>query len=173
MRGRYNGCADGDGDGNPENPLDPKNDKCFPENPGSLGRADNDDNGCADYRKVNPKFSLKPGTYFRVVKGRNVLLGIKIRRLAVSRVPQGASVRVSCTRRACKAVTKRVGSKRKVDFKGLRGKKLRKGVKLTVKVTAGSSVGEARQFTIKRNDYDFKDYCIRPSGTRGSCTTVR
>ena len=110
---RYGGCPDGDADRNPENPLDPNNDKCPGESPAALKRPDNDDNGCADYLGLSPKYSLKPGNYFRVVDGRNVLLGIKVLRLSVSQVPQGASVRVSCTRHACKAVTKRVGSKRK------------------------------------------------------------
>lgn len=171
--GRYNGCPDGDGDGNPENPLDPKNDACPGESPLALGRADNDDNGCADYRKLNPKFGLTPGSFFRVVGGRNLLLGIKIRRLVVSRVPTGATVSVSCTRRACKARPKRVGKKRKVEFKSLRGKNLRAGVKLTIKVTAPSSVGEARRYKILRNDLRANDYCLRPSGKRGSCSTRR
>ncbi len=170
---RYAGCPDGDGDGNPENPLDPRNDRCPGESPLALGRGDNDDNGCLDYRKLNPRFSLRPGSFFRVVRGRNKLLGIKIERLVVSRLPRGAKVSIKCTRGACRVRPKRVGGSRKVEFKKLRGKKLRTGVKLTIKATLGSSVGEARTYTIKPNDYRTKDFCLRPSGKRGSCSTRR
>jgi hypothetical protein len=166
--GKISGCPDADGDGNAEG----INDAC----PGEGTTRDANNNGCQDLGKITAKWGFKPGSYFNRRTGKD--LGLTIKKLAVSRLPRGARVTVSCTKRACKKKTKKAGKKGRVSFtktKGIKGRKLKAGVKLTVRVSLAGFVGDARVYKIKPNDFSRKDFCLRPGSKklRKSCPTVR
>lgn len=201
---QYNGCPDGDGDGVPEppdacpgvkgslangcNPTPPPppcanndgdsrcddngDDKCVGEN--STGR-DANNNGCLDLRTFSPDWIFKPGSYFVRRGGRVVLLGLSIERFGVRGLPNGARVVVTCSRRACRRMSKRAPRGGRVLFGQLHGDKLKAGVKVTIRVSAPGYVGRARIYTIQKNDWAAKSRCLLPgSGTlRSRCSTER
>lgn len=199
---QYNGCPDGDGDGVPEPPdacpgvkgdlangckstppppprpdndhdnvFDDGPDQCVGEN--ASGR-DANSNGCLDLRTFSPDWIFKPGSYFVRRGGRVVLLGLKIQRFGVAGVPRGARVVVTCSRHACRRMSKSA-RKGRVLFGKLRGDKLRAGVKLTIRVSAPGYVGRARIYTIQKNDWDAKPRCLMPGSSklRSRCSTER
>jgi hypothetical protein len=159
-------CPNGDGD----NVCDDGPDKCVGEN--SRAR-DANDNGCLDLQLMNPRWIFKPDSYFTRRGGRVVLLGLQIERFGVRNVPKGARVVVTCSRRACRRMSKRARSR--VVFGRLSGDNFRAGVKLRIRVTAPGYVGAARVYTIQRNDYVRTDRCLMPGSPklRTSCSPVR
>jgi hypothetical protein len=199
---QFAGCPDGDGDGVPEPPdacpgvkgdlsngckstppppprpdndhdgvFDDGPDQCVGEN--ASGR-DANGNGCLDLRTFSPDWIFKPGSYFVRHGGRVILLGLKVQRFGVAGVPNGARVVVTCSRHACRRMSKRARRGR-VLFGRLRGDKLRAGVKLTIRVSAPGYVGRARIYTIQKNDWDAKPRCLMPGSAklRSRCSTER
>jgi hypothetical protein len=196
---QFAGCPDGDGDGVPEPPdacpgvkgdlangcagpppcVDNDSDnRC--ENRGEdqcagedASARDANRNGCLDLAPMNPKWIFKPDTYFTRRNGRVVLLGLAIKRFGVTNVPKGARVVVSCSRRACRRMSKR--AKSRVVFRKLSGDKFRAGVKVTIRVAAPGYVGAARVYTIQKNDYTTKTRCLMPGSAklRTTCSPVR
>jgi hypothetical protein len=195
---KFKGCPDADDDGVPEppdacpgvkgtlangcNPPPPRpdndHDGVFDDGPDQCvgedaSARDANRNGCLDLQRLNPKWILKPDSFFVRRNGRVVLLGIEIKRFGVTNVPKGARVVVTCTRKACRRMSKRANSR--VLFRQLAGDKLRAGVKVTIRVTAPGYVGAARVYTIKRNDYATKSRCLTPGSPRlrTSCSALR
>ena len=160
-------CTDSDGDGRCDNNGE---DQCVGEN--SSGR-DANRNGCLDLIPMTPRWIFKPDSFFTRRNGRVVLLGLAIDRFGVTNVPKGARVVVSCSRRACRRMTKRARSR--VVFGQLSGDKFRAGIKLTIRVTAPGYVGAARVYTIQKNDYTTKTRCLMPGSARlrTTCSPVR
>jgi Thrombospondin type 3 repeat len=194
----HQGCRDTDGDGRPDVddacPTTPGNlangcpsppprpdadgDGIFDDGPdqcrGENSRArDANSNGCLDYASFSPTWIFKVGGYFGRRGGRMVSLGVSVRRLSVSGVPQGARVEVTCTRSACRRMVKTARSR--VTFGRLRGKDLRAGVRLTIRVTAPGFVGRARVYRVERNDVAVASRCLQPGSSRlrRSCSAVR
>jgi hypothetical protein len=157
---------DADGDG----VFDNGPDKCLGEN--SRPRDENN-NGCLDLRTFSPTWIFKPDSYFVRRGGRNVLLGVGVKRFGVSGAPKGARVVVTCTRRECGRMVKRANGR--VLFRQLRGEDLRAGAKVTIRVTAAGYVGRARVYTIKKNDLSTTNRCLLPGSPRlrSSCSPVR
>jgi hypothetical protein len=195
---KFAGCPDADDDGVPEppdacpgvkgslangcNPPPPRpdadHDNVFDDGPDQCvgedaSARDANRNGCLDLRRLEPKWIFKPDSFFVRRSGRVVLLGIEIERFGVTNVPKGARVVVTCTRRACRRMSKRANSR--VLFRQLAGDKLRAGIKVIIRVTAPGYVGAARVYTIKRNDYATKSRCLMPGSPRlrTGCSPVR
>jgi hypothetical protein len=195
---KFAGCPDADDDGVPEppdacpgvkgslangcNPPPPRpdndHDNVFDDGPDQCvgedaSARDANRNGCLDLQRLEPKWIFKPDSFFVRRNGRVVLLGIEIERFGVTRVPKGARVVVTCTRRACRRMSKRANSR--VLFRQLAGDKLRAGIKVTIRVTAPGYVGAARVYTIKKNDYATKSRCLMPGSPRlrTGCSPVR
>ena len=120
-------------------------------------------NGCLDLVFLSPPdVLLRPGNFCR---GRRCF-GIKVVRLVVKEVPPGSRVSVSCTRRGCKRSSKPVGGSGRTTITKLRGKRLRAGVKLSIRVTRPGYVGRVVTYTILRNNLRKKTRCLRPGTTR-------
>lgn len=131
---------------------------------------DEDRNGCLDYARLRPIFTLKPGIY--VGRDPRRPLGIVIKRLTVSELPRGARVTLTCTRRACGRAVLVVPRTGRVELRTLRGRRLRAGVRITVRATLKSAVGGGATYRVLRNDYRFDRFCIHPFRGR-SCVTRR
>jgi hypothetical protein len=147
------GCPDSDRDR-----IRDRDDACDSED-ARRGR-DRNDNGCPDRERLNPRVVLDPASFCP----RGVCVGIKVEVLVVSGVPRGSRVDVSCTRRACRRTSK---VKRSKPIRLLRGKRLRAGVKVTVRVTKAGAVGRYFSYSIKKNN-------LRKTGEkRPLCLTSR
>jgi Thrombospondin type 3 repeat len=195
---RYGGCADSDGDGKPDpddacpsvrgdlangcpSPpprpdadgdgiFDDGPDRCLGEN---SRKRDENGNGCLDLATLSPKWIFDPGNYFVRRGGQIVHLGIAVQRFGVSSVPRGARVIVTCTRDACPRMRQRANST--VTFGRLQGKKLRAGVKITIRVTMKGYVGRARIYKIKKHAVTPKNRCLLPGRSKllRDCSPVR
>jgi hypothetical protein len=90
-------------------------------------------------------------------------------------VPTGARALVDCSAHGCRKQTRRADARGRVTFPELRGKRLRAGVKLTIRVVKEGYVGSARRYLIERNDLQRLNYCIPAGSTtlKKSCSTVR
>lgn len=153
------GCPDGDGDGIPD--ID---DRCAGQS--SAGR-DANRNGCPDLRKFGANIVAMPNsTLFSRFGGRFVRNGVRITNLTVGGLPSGTRVQLTCSRRVCRKTVKRG---RRVNFrKQLRGKKLRPGKSVVVRVSKSGYV--TRRFVIKakrrgRRGVARSNRCVVP-GTR-------
>ncbi len=157
--------ADGDHDGTPD-----VNDTCPTED---ARKNDANLNGCLDLLRLRPAFKVKLGSYYRVVGNRNKLLGITTRKVTFGELPTGARVSLSCTRGACpfQRLTAKAG--RRIEFKQMRGRKLPTGVRMTLRATLPGRVGAGVTYTALPNDKTTREFCIRPSGRKGSCSTKR
>ena len=72
------------------------------------GKRDRNDNGCPDRELLKPETKLNAGFYCT----NGVCHGIKVKKLVISEIPRGTRVTVSCTKHACKKVSKKVGKSR-------------------------------------------------------------
>ena len=157
--------ADGDHDGTPD-----VDDKC----PSEDARArDANLNGCLDLRRLQPDFTLNPDRYTKRVGGRIKYLGVTVEWIRVSGHEAGARISLSCTRAACRSKRIIATSRRRVEFRYMRRKKLPAGVRVTLRVTRPGTVGRGATYTIRRNAQSKREFCIRPTGRKGSCSTKR
>lgn len=156
--------SDRDGDGTPD-----ERDRCPDED---ARTRDHDGNGCRDFVRLRPVVKLDPQKYIRKRPTGEVSLGITVRRLTVSGLPRGAQVALRCTRRACQRETLRASLRGKVTFKRIRGRRLRIGVLVTLRVTAKGAVGEGTTYVVLANRVSKSSFCIHPSRGR-SCRTLR
>lgn len=164
--------VDGDGDGIPD-----ASDDC----PGERANArDANGNGCLDLLRLTPTFEFTPGRYVRLrtlAGGRRVYvsLGVSVRSVTASGLPPGATVELQCTRGACRTQRSSVGSRGKVTFRRLRGRRLRSGVNVTIVARQPGAVGSRAVYVVRRNALRKAVFCVRPGpgASRGSCSTLR
>ena len=85
-------------------------------------------------------------------------------RLVVNNVPAKARVRVTCTRRGCKAKTyKTTTAKRRLNLiKQFRKRKLKVGTKVRITITAPGYIGKRITFTIRRRKLPSAKLVLRP-----------
>ena len=85
-------------------------------------------------------------------------------RLTVSNVPAKAKVRVTCTKRGCKAKTyKTTKAKSKPNiFKPFKKRKLKVGTKITISITAPGFVGKRITYTIRKSKIPSVKVRLRP-----------
>jgi len=158
--------ADGDGDGAPD-----ADDKCPNE---SARPRDANLNGCLDYALLRAEFKLTPAIYVRRAGNRYKPLGITVRRLTATGLPNGARIVVRCTRSSCPTQRATVRSGRRVEFERMRGRKLRSGVRMHLRATLDGAVGAGATYTVMPNDTRKREFCLRPGTTRrGGCSTKR
>lgn len=129
-----------------------------------ITEGDGGDNGTTNLGRINAAAKLTPGSYLKLRGRRYVKLGIKSRKLVVSKVPSGATVEVTCSRRACRRY-RAVSSGRPLRISTLRNRKLRTGVKVEVRVTQPGRVGRYISYRIKPNDFSKSERCL-PVGSR-------
>ncbi len=161
------GCPDSDGDG-----IANVDDRCATENARS---SDANRNGCLDLRKFGANVvSMPNSTLFSLSRGRFVRNGVKITKLSVSGLPSGTSVQVSCSKRSiCRKQTKRG---RRVSFGKLKGKRLRPGRSVVVRVSKSGYV--TRRYVIKakakgKRGVSRSSRCVIPGTKRlTSCSKV-
>ena len=136
---------------------------------------DENGNGCLDLRRLKATFTLTPGRYVKLSRDgrRYVRLGVTVRSLDARGLPPGARVRVTCTQRACKPQTLRVGPSGRALFPKMQGRKLRTRTRLVLRATLLGTVGAGATYTIRPNSVAKQSFCIRPDGRSGSCSTVR
>ena len=157
--------ADSDHDGTPDSV-----DAC----PNEDARArDANLNGCLDLGRLMPEFLVDPGTYAKRIGDRYKLLGIITEHVTVTGLRTGARVTLSCTRSACPFQRKTATAGRRMEFKAMRGRKLRTGVRMTLRATRPGSVGRGARYTVRPNAMRKSTFCIRPTGREGSCSTKR
>ncbi len=116
---------------------------------------------------------MNPGSYTKLVGGRYKYFGIITEEVTVTALPTGTRVTLSCTRRACPFQRKTAKAGRRMEFKAMRGIKLRTGVLLTLRATKAGSVGRGARYTIRPNGLRKRAFCIRPTGREGNCSTKR
>ena len=158
---------DSDGDG-----LVDAQDACPNED---ARRRDRNRNGCLDLRRLVVNFRLSPDPYVRLARNRRsyIKLGVKVRLLSASGIPVGASLRLTCTRGACKSTTVKVGRSGRIIFKGMHNRKLATGTRIEMRATLKGAVGAGARFTVRPNFVSQREFCIRPDGRRGTCSTIR
>ena len=85
-------------------------------------------------------------------------------RLVVNNVPAKARVKVTCTKRACKAKTyKTTKAKRKLNLiKQFRKRRLKVGTKVRITITAPGFIGKRITFTIRRRKLPSAKLVLRP-----------
>jgi hypothetical protein len=150
------GCPDSDRDGK----VDP-DDACRRES--TRGKRDRNDNGCPDREFLKPEIKLTPGLFCT----GSTCHGIKVNKLVVSEIPRGTRVAVSCTKRACKKASKKVGKSRKVRFFG--GQNLEAGVGLAITLSRKGYVARRITYWIKPNDWKKTNSCLK-SGKPVRCS---
>ena len=153
----HQGCLDRDRDGR----IDP-DDKCPRET--TRGSRDRNDNGCPDRELLKPETKLTSGLYCT----GTVCHGIRVKRLAVSSLPRGTRVTVSCTKHGCKKASKKVGKKHRVSF--FSGKALKAGVGLSIDVARKGYVGRHVTYWIQPNDWKKTRLSCLKSGKPVRCT---
>ena len=151
------GCADRDRD----RKIDP-DDACPRQS--TRGKRDRNDNGCPDRELLKPETKLTPGAYCT----GSICHGIRVEKLVVSAIPRGTRVTVSCSKHACKKVSKRAGKSRRVRFFG--GQALNAGVGLTIKTSRDGFVGRSVTYWIKPNDWKKTNLTCLKSGRPVKCT---
>ena len=150
------GCPDSDRDGK----IDP-DDKCPRE--ATRGKRDRNDNGCPDRELLKPETKLNPGFYCT----NGVCHGIKVKKLVISEIPRGTRVTVSCTKHACKKVSKKVGKSRHVRF--FSGQNLEAGVGLGITLSRKGYVSRRVTYWIKVGDWKKTNSCLK-SGKPVRCS---
>jgi Ca2+-binding RTX toxin-like protein len=160
--------ADSDGDGTPDT-----SDPCPTQD---ARPRDENRNGCLDLRLLTGTYTLTPARYVKLSRdGRRYLsLGVTVRDLVAKGLPSGARVRLTCTRDACNSHTVTVGrggSVRLVKF--LRSRRLRTGTRLVLRATLDGYVGVGASYTIRANAVSKRQFCVRPDGRSGGCSTLR
>jgi hypothetical protein len=85
-------------------------------------------------------------------------------RLVVNNVPAKARVRVTCTKRGCKAKTyKTTKAKRRLNLiKPFRKRRLKVGTKVRITITAPGFIGKRITYTIRRRKLPFSKLALRP-----------
>ena len=85
-------------------------------------------------------------------------------RLVVNNVPAKARVRVTCTKRGCKAKTYRTTkAKRKLNLiKQVRKRRLKVGTRVRITITAPGFIGKRITFTIRRRKLPSAKLVLRP-----------
>lgn len=177
--GPLNGCPDRDGDA-----VADKDDSC----PSSAGRVrgcpDGDGDGFVDSAPVRaasgpaPKFDkcpLRPGPLSgcEVIEAdgflsfRDARKGIKVRALLARNVPKGARVEVRCSRRSCKRQVRQATASdldaraaSTVTFKRLRGKTLKAGTLIEIRVTKRDAFGKYVSYKIKKAGFKKSVRCM-------------
>jgi len=158
---KYQGCPDNDRDGVPEGPG---GDACPGQNPRQLGRRDSNTDGCPDTLALHKNVKLSRSVVF--APG-----GIRLLSFAVTGVPSGATVIISCrlpSGRKCGGVRVRRASTgaqaaaKTIRPKNLQGKRLPFGAKITTRVTAKYATGSFIRFTAARNSRGFREtyFCM-------------
>jgi hypothetical protein len=85
-------------------------------------------------------------------------------RLVVNNVPAQARVRVTCTKRGCKAKTyKTTKAKRRLNLiKPFRKRRLKVGTKVRITITAPGFIGKRITYTIRKRKLPLSKLVLRP-----------
>ena len=96
------------------------------------------------------------------IRAKPTATGIQLLGLTVT-ATRGSRVEVRCNR-GCRRQVKR--ARRRVSFRGLRGRNFRAGTKLEVRVTRRNSIGAYVRFTITRGNFKRTERCLNPGSRR-------
>ena len=159
------GCsADSDGDG-----VRDAQDQCRTQ---PTGGHDANHNGCADLQIASAKIKASFDKWYRLAGGRYVQVGVKNVAVRLTQLEPGTKLTLSCSRHACRRHSAKM-TRRGTKVSLLRGAKLRKGTKITVRATRPGFIGRFFRLRVKRDLSLSSSRCTAPGSSKAeSCKKI-
>jgi dipeptidyl aminopeptidase/acylaminoacyl peptidase len=129
----------------------------------SLRVTDNNGASSETLKSLRVRAVIASGAKLYIGGSRN---GVRVRRLLLVNVPRGSRAEARCKRKRCKSQVVRRTRSSTVTFKRFRGKTLKAGTVIEIRVTKKGFVGRYVKIKIKRGDFATAYRCMKPASKK-------